>query len=211
VKRIVFASTASVYGEPEVVPTPETCSFPVQTSLYAASKLAAEGFIEAYCEGYGFSGVILRFVSVLGERYTHGHLFDFYRALKNDPGALTVLGNGRQQKSYVYVGDCVRAVRLVADRHDGEPGVWIYNLGTDEATDVDFSIRLVCEHLGVSPLISYTGGERGWIGDSPLILLETARLKELGWRPELSIAEAVERTLAWFDANEWVFDLRGAR
>jgi UDP-glucose 4-epimerase len=211
VKRIVFASTASVYGESDVVPTPETCPFPVQTSLYAASKLAAEGFIEAYCEGYGFSGVILRFVSVLGERYTHGHLFDFYRALRRDPSALTVLGNGKQQKSYVYVGDCVRAVRLVADRHDGEPGVGIYNLGTDEATDVDFSIRLVCEHLGVSPQLSYTGGERGWVGDSPLILLETARLKDLGWRPKLSIADAVGRTLAWFDAHEWVFESREPR
>jgi UDP-glucose 4-epimerase len=210
VKRIVFASTASVYGEPEVVPTPETCPFPVQTSLYAASKLAAEGFIQAYCEGYGFSGVLLRFVSVLGERYTHGHLFDFYAALKKDPGALTVLGNGKQQKSYVYVGDCVRAVRLVADRL-GDPGVWIYNIGTDEATDVDFSIRLVCEHLGVSPRVSYTGGERGWIGDSPLILLDTARLKELGWRPEFSMAEGVKRTLAWFDAHGWIFESRGAR
>jgi UDP-glucose 4-epimerase len=122
-----------------------------------------------------------------------------------------VLGNGKQQKSYVYVGDCVRAVRLVADRHDGEPGVWIYNLGTDEATDVDSSIRLVCEHLSVSPQISYMGGERGWVGDSPLILLEAARLKKLGWRPELSIAEAVEWTLAWFDAHEWVFESRGPR
>jgi UDP-glucose 4-epimerase len=210
VKRIVFASTASVYGEPDVVPTPETCPFPVQTSLYAASKLAAEGLIQAYCEGYGFSGIILRFVSVLGERYTHGHLFDFYRTLKQDPRALTVLGNGKQRKSYVHVGDCVRAVRLVADRHN-DAGVWIYNLGTDGATDVDFSIRLLCEHLGVSPQISYTGGDRGWIGDSPLILLETARLKELGWRPELSIAEAVERTLRWFDAHPWIFDSRGTR
>ena len=208
VKRIVFPSTASVYGEPEVVPTPETCPFPVQTSLYAASKLASEGFIQAYCEGYGFTGVILRFVSVLGERYTHGHLFDFYRALKQNPRALGVLGNGKQKKSYVYVGDCVRAVRLVADSHC-DPGVRTYNLGTDDATDVDFSIRLVCEHLGVSPQISYTGGERGWIGDSPLILLDTERLKGLGWRPELSIAEAVGRTLSWFDENEWVFESRG--
>ena len=87
VRRIVFSSTGSVYGEPEVFPTPEDCPFPRQTSLYGASKLAGEGLIQAYCEGYGFSGVIFRFVSIMGERYTHGHLFDFLRALREDPVA----------------------------------------------------------------------------------------------------------------------------
>src|ERR1700730_13006990 len=107
VSRIAFASTGSVCGEPEVFPTPEDAPFPIQTSLYAASKLAGEGMIGAYAHGFGFSGVVFRFVSVLGERYTHGHVYDFYRALKRDPTALRVLGDGRQEKSYLYVGDCV--------------------------------------------------------------------------------------------------------
>ena len=209
VTRIAFASSGSVYGEPEVFPTPEDAPFPVQTSPYAASKLAAEGMIEAYCEGYGFSGVILRFVSILGERYTHGHLFDFYRSLREDPTSLTVLGNGQQRKSYVYVGDCIDAVRLLVDRHD-EPGVGIYNIGTDEVTTVDWSVRTICEHLGVEPEIVHTGGDRGWIGDSPLIHLDCSRLRALRWTPSHSIAEAVDRTLKWFDENDWVFDSRGA-
>jgi UDP-glucose 4-epimerase len=131
VGRIVFASTGSIYGEPTIFPTPEDCPFPVQTSLYGASKLAAEGLIAAYAEGYGFDATILRFVSILGERYTHGHLFDFYRSLRNDPESLTVLGDGRQTKSYLYVDDCVDAIMLLVDRQTA-PGIGIYNLGTDE-------------------------------------------------------------------------------
>jgi len=210
VRRILFASSGSVYGEPDVTPTPEHCPFPVQTSLYGASKLAGEALIQAYAEGYGFSGTILRFVSVLGERYTHGHLFDFSRALREDPTVLTVLGDGRQRKSYLYVGDCVDAILLLASG-DGGPGAVAYNLGTDEVSDVDTSVRAVCHRLGVTPRIEYTGGERGWIGDSPLIHLDCSRLRALGWRPRLTIAEAIERTLTWLDANEWVFGARALR
>ena len=110
IKRIAFSSTGSIYGEPTVFPTPEDAPFPVQTSLYGASKLAGEGLISAYCEGFGFSGCIFRFVSILGERYTHGHVFDFYQRLRADPATLHVLGNGKQRKSYLYVQDCIDAI-----------------------------------------------------------------------------------------------------
>jgi len=210
VTRILFSSTGSVYGEPEVFPTPEDCPFPQQTSLYGASKLAGEGLIQAYCEGYGFSGVITRFVSIMGERYTHGHLFDFVRALREDPTRLTVLGNGKQRKSYLYIGDCVRAVTGLLDRHrDG--GCHAYNLGTDEVTVVDRSVEAICHHMAISPEITHTGGERGWVGDSPLIHLDCAKLRQTGWAPELTIEQAVQRTLAWFDQNPWVFEERETR
>ena len=114
--KIAFSSTGSVYGEPKAFPTPEDAPFPVQTSLYAASKLAGEGLIGAYAHGYGFTGLVFRFVSILGERYTHGHVFDFFKALKRDPTRLTVLGDGRQEKSYLYVGDCVRAIAAAVAR-----------------------------------------------------------------------------------------------
>jgi UDP-glucose 4-epimerase len=207
VRRIVFSSTGSVYGEPTVHPTPEDCPFPIQTSLYGASKLAGEGLIQAYCEGYGFSGVVARFVSILGERYTHGHLFDFVLRLRDNPSHLTVLGDGKQRKSYLYIGDCVRALRLLVEHH-GEPGVNTYNLGTDEVSTVDRSIAAVTRHLGVDPVVERTGGQRGWIGDSPFILLDCARLRALGWEPELTIDQAVIRTLDWFEANPWVFEGR---
>jgi UDP-glucose 4-epimerase len=152
-------------------------------------------------------GIILRFVSVLGERYTHGHLYDFYKSLRKDPSSLTVLGNGHQRKSYIYVGDTIAGMMLLADRRQ-EPGAWVYNIGTDEVTTVDGSVEKICAHLGVAPEIVHTGGERGWIGDSPLIHLDCSRLRALGWEPSHTITQAVDRTLHWFDDNEWVFDSR---
>jgi UDP-glucose 4-epimerase len=200
VRRVLIASTGSVYGEPLQFPTPEDTPFPVQTSLYGASKLAGEGLLEAYCTAFGFSGVICRFVSILGERYTHGHVHDFFRALRSDPTRLSVLGDGRQTKSYLYVQDCVSAM-LRAAEHDGDaPGTHVYNLGTEEVITVDQSIGIITGHLGVTPVIEYTGGSRGWVGDSPLIHLDTTRIRSLGWRPRLTIREAIVRTLDWMDA-----------
>jgi UDP-glucose 4-epimerase len=207
VRQIVFSSTGSVYGEPEVFPTPEDAPFPVQTSLYAASKLAGEALIEAYAHGFGFTGVICRFVSVLGERYTHGHVFDFFRALKRDPTRLRVLGDGRQEKSYLYVQDCLSAILLATERHDREvdPAAHVYNLGTEETLLVDDSVALIAEHLSLTPEIEHTGGRRGWAGDSPLIRLDTSRIRALGWAPRLTIAQALLRTLDWLEANEYAW------
>ena len=203
VRRIAFSSTGSIYGEPDVFPTPENAPFPIQTSLYGASKLACEGLIQAYCEGYGFQGSIFRFVSILGERYSHGHVFDFYRALKSDPTTLRVLGDGTQRKSYLYVQDCIDAILLsLRDK----PGVSIFNLGTDEFVEVNDSIRVICEYLRVSPRLDYTGGKRGWVGDSPFIFLDCSKIRALGWKPKLSIREAIVKTLEFFDANPWVFN-----
>src|SRR5262249_19618474 len=185
VRRIAFSSTGSVYGEPEIFPTPETCPFPRQTSLYAASKVAAEGLISAYGEGYGFQAWIFRFVSILGERYTHGHVFDFYKKLVADPTRLDVLGDGKQRKSYLYVGDCIEAMlTAVAGAADA---VNIFNLGTDEYCSVDESIGWITGHLGLDPVRHYAGGARGWVGDSPFIFLDCAKTRSLGWRPKLSI------------------------
>ncbi|HXO33643.1 MAG TPA: NAD-dependent epimerase/dehydratase family protein [Candidatus Acidoferrales bacterium] len=192
-KRIVFSSTGSVYGEPEIFPTPETCPFPVQTSLYGASKLAAEGLIQAYCEGFGMQSYIFRFVSILGERYTHGHVFDFYQQLAEHPEHLHILGDGHQKKSYLYVQDCIAAILLALDRVGGK--VNTFNLGTDEYCEVNDSIGWICQHLGLHPRLSYSGGERGWIGDSPFILLDCSRIRALGWRPRLTIQQAVLATI----------------
>ena len=206
VRRIAFSSTGSIYGEPEVFPTPEDAPFPVQTSLYGASKLAAEGLIQAYCEGFGFQGFIFRFVSVLGERYTHGHIFDFYRQLLNDPTRLRVLGNGKQRKSYMYVQDCVDAMLLAIGQVEDK--VSILNLGTDEYVEVNDSIRCIVDHLGIDPHLEYAGGERGWIGDSPFIFLDTARIRALGWEPKLSIRQAVVRTVQYLQGQQWLLDRR---
>lgn len=203
-RRIAFSSTGSVYGEPEVFPTPETCPFPVQTSLYGASKLAAEGQIAAYCAGFGFQAWIFRFVSILGERYSHGHVFDFYRKLLADPREIEVLGDGRQRKSYLYVGDCVDAIMAALAK--GDAGCTILNLGADEYCTVDDSLGWICAELGVDPRRRYTGGARGWVGDSPFIYLDTARVRALGWTPRLTIREGVVRTLRYLRENSWVLE-----
>ena len=204
--RIGFSSTGSVYGEAAVIPTPEDAPFPVQTSLYGASKLAGEGLIAAYASGFGFSGCIFRFVSILGERYTHGHVFDFYKSLRRDPTRLRVLGNGRQRKSYLYIQDCLSAIDVALAATT--TGVQVFNLGTDEYCEVNDSIGWICEHLGVRPAFEYTGGDRGWIGDNPFIFLDCAKVRALGWRPALSIREGVLRTLQYLQNSPELLEAR---
>lgn len=195
VRRIAFASTGSVYGEAKVFPTPEESPFPVQTSLYAASKLAAEGFIQAYAEAFGLQASIFRFVSILGPRYTHGHVIDFYRQLREHPDTLRVLGDGRQRKSYLHVNDCIDAV-LTCMNH-GSDKVGVFNLGTDEYCEVDDSIDWICDQMGLKPRRIYAGGSRGWIGDNPFIFLDCARARSVGWTPKFSIRESVISTLSY--------------
>jgi UDP-glucose 4-epimerase len=206
VKRIAHSSTGSIYGDATVFPTPEDAPFPVQTSLYGASKLAGEGLISAYCEGFGFSAWIFRFVSILGERYTHGHVFDFYKRLTADPTHLHVLGNGKQRKSYLYVQDCIDAIFTAIERTEGK--AVILNLGTDEYCEVNDSIGWITAALEVTPRLTYAGGDRGWIGDSPFILLDCARMRKLGWAPKLSIREGIMKTLAYLRANSWLLESR---
>jgi UDP-glucose 4-epimerase len=208
VKRIGFSSTGSVYGEPEVFPTPETAPFPIQTSLYAASKVAGEGLISAYAHGFGFKAYIFRFVSILGERYTHGHVFDFYAKLLANPHQIEVLGNGKQRKSYLYVQDCIDAILTVSEK--ATDPVTVVNLGASEYCEVSDSLSWICERLGLNPKRAYTGGARGWIGDSPFIFLDNAKLKAFGWKQTLSIRAAVERTLDYLRANRWVLEARKA-
>jgi UDP-glucose 4-epimerase len=206
VRKIAFASTGSVYGEATVLPTPEDAPFPVQTSLYGASKLACEGLIAAYCEGFGLQAWLFRFVSILGERYSHGHVFDFYRQLRADPQHLAVLGNGKQRKSYLHVQDCVDGILLALARASGR--VNIFNLGVDSYCELNDSIRWICAALGVHPNITYGGGERGWSGDNPFIFLDTRRIRELGWRPKLNIEQGVLKTLEYLRRNEWLLESR---
>jgi UDP-glucose 4-epimerase len=205
-QRIAFSSTGSVYGEAAVIPTPEDAPFPVQTSLYGASKLAGEGLIAAYCEGFGLQGFIFRFVSILGERYTHGHVFDFYGSLRRDPSRLRVLGNGQQRKSYLYVGDCLGAIMTALERASSR--VNIFNLGTDEYCQVNDSIGWITSHLGVQPTLEYTGGDRGWIGDNPFIFLDCSKIRALGWRPQLTIRQGIIRTLEYLQSNPALLEAR---
>jgi UDP-glucose 4-epimerase len=215
VRRVAFSSTGSVYGEALVTPdkpTPETDAFPVQTSLYAASKTAGEGLLSSYAEGGQLDeAYIFRFVSILGERYTHGHVFDFYQQLLQHPDRLRVLGDGKQRKSYLYVQDCLDAMLHVIGRATAKAAkhrTQIYNLGTAEYVEVNQSIGYLCAALGVKPKLEYTGGDRGWIGDNPFIFLDTKKIQATGWKPKLTIEQGIMRTLRWLEANRWVYEAR---
>jgi UDP-glucose 4-epimerase len=203
---ILFSSTGSVYGEASMIPTPEDAPFPIQTSFYGASKLAGEGMIAAYCAGFGFRGAVFRFVSMLGERYTHGHVFDFVRHLLREPERLPVLGDGTQRKSYLYVGDCAAAMLRV---HSAMPGGFnVFNLGTDDYCTVRDSIGWICRRMNLKPALEFTGGDRGWTGDNPFIYLDTKKIRARGWNDTMSIQNGIERTVDWLLENKWVFEVR---
>ncbi|MFC1546623.1 NAD-dependent epimerase/dehydratase family protein [bacterium] len=204
--KIAFASTGSIYGEPETFPTPETVSFPVQTSLYGSSKLAGEGLVQAYCEGYNYKGYIFRFVSILGERYSHGHVFDFYQKLSSDEMKLHILGDGHQRKSYLYIQDCIDAMLTAIERSNEK--INIFNLGVDEYCEVNDSVGWITEYLNLSPKLSYEGGQRGWIGDSPFIFLDCSKIKSLGWKPKQSIKQGIIKTVEWIKNNKWILETR---
>ena len=210
-KRVAFSSTGSTYGETAVIPTPEDAPFPVQTSLYGASKVAGEGLLSSYGEGFGFECYVFRFVSILGERYTHGHIFDFHQQLLAHPAWLRILGDGSQRKSYLYIQDCLDAmlrVTRLGTARDAKHHTQIYNLGTPEYVRVNDSIGYICAALGLKPELRYTGGDRGWIGDNPFIFLDTKKIAATGWKPKLTIEQGIVRTLRWLEANRWVYEAR---
>jgi UDP-glucose 4-epimerase len=202
IKKIAFSSTGSVYGEAKVIPTPEDAPFPIQTSFYGASKLAGESLLSAFAEGFNFQVWIFRFVSILGERYSHGHVYDFYKQLLKDPTKLAVLGNGKQRKSYLYVGDCIEAIMVAIEKSNDK--INILNLGTDEYCEVNDSIGWINEYLQLNPTISYTGTERGWIGDNPFIFLDTKKIRNLGWKPKYTIKEGIIKTIEYLENNKWL-------
>jgi UDP-glucose 4-epimerase len=206
IRHIAFTSSGSVYGESPIIPTPEDAPCPIQTSLYGASKMAAEGLIAAYCAGFDMQCHVFRLVSILGERYTHGHVFDFYRQLIRDGSRLKVLGNGRQRKAYLYVQDCIEAMLSAIQCSNGR--INIFNVGPDSFCELNDSIAWICDALGVTPAVEYAGGDQGWIGDNPFIFLDSGKLRALGWRPTLTIEQGVLKTVEYLRTNSDLLDMR---
>lgn len=199
VKGFAFASSAAVYGEPDVFPTPENHASP-QTSLYGASKLAGEAMIEAYCEYYNMRSFSYRFVSWIGERYTHGIVFDVLKKLQRDPKCLPLFGDGTQKKSYLYVKDGVAGVMRGIEKSTAQKNV--FNLGHDYFITVVEVVKIILDELGMNEVkLEFAGGKRGWLGDSPLVHLDTTKIKSLGWAPETSIEEGIRRTVRFLKQN----------
>jgi UDP-glucose 4-epimerase len=198
IRKIIFSSTGSVYGNTKKFPTPENVSMPLQTSLYASSKLSCEGLIEAYCYGYGFQSWIFRFASVLGERYKHGFAYDFYHSLKQDSTKLNILGDGTVKKSYIYVQDCLEGI-LTGFTHSNE-SINIFNLGTDEKISVKKCASYVAKLMKLKPEFVFENKKEGWVGDQD-IFLDTTKIKSLGWKPKLSIIEAIQKTVEYLETT----------
>ena len=194
ITNIIFSSTGSVYGEPTIFPTPECAPFPIQTSLYAASKVACEGLISSYCEAFGIQATVFRFVSILGKNYSHGHVIDFFNKLKNDPRNLEILGDGNQRKSYLHVNDCCDAIDKFLNIQS-KKSYEVYNLGFDGYISVIESAKHICNALKVKPKFHFTGGKRGWVGDSPFIHLDTKKIKKVGWEAKYDILESINDTV----------------
>ncbi|AGK60598.1 Nucleoside-diphosphate-sugar epimerase [Archaeoglobus sulfaticallidus PM70-1] len=189
--RIIFTSTSTVYGEAEVIPTPE--DYPtVPISIYGASKLACEALITSYCHTFGMKSWIYRFANVIGRRSNHGVIYDFIMKLKKNRNELEILGNGEQNKSYIYIDDCISAMfwGLKSDE-----AVNIFNIGSDDQIMVKKIAEIVSEEMGLSPRFVFTGGRRGWKGDVPIMLLSNEKLKKLGWMPKYSSEEAVRKAV----------------
>jgi len=198
VGRIIFTSTSTVYGEAEIIPTPE--DYPtIPISIYGASKLACEALIESYCYTFGMKCWLYRFANVIGSRSNHGVIFDFVKKLKNNPNELVILGNGEQNKSYIYISDCIDAMFSGLKAQDV---VNIMNIGSSDQINVKSIARIVCEEMGLNPEFKFTGGRTGWKGDVPVMLLSIEKIKKVGWEPkynsELSVRKAVKDVLSLF-------------
>jgi UDP-glucose 4-epimerase len=195
VPDFVFASTSALYGEAEIVPTPETYSG-IQTSLYGAAKLAGEGYASAFAEFSPIKVWAYRFGTVLGERCRRGAVWDFTHKLLENPKKLEILGDGRQSKDYLFVKDCVDGIMLGYEK--GSSRVNIFNLGLQEQTTVDKLADLVISEMGLSKVKkAYTGGARGWVGDNPVVYLSMKKIKALGWKPKTSPSDAIRLTAKW--------------
>ena len=195
VSRLLYASGSGVYGERGETLLRED-STPLQpVSTYGASKLAGEALIASYCAMFGLSACAFRFANVVGARQTHGVGFDFLRRLRQDPTHLRILGDGRQSKSYVHVSDVVSAV-LLANARVSE-GFHVWNVATSDAITVTEIARLAVDALGISPMphFEYTGGDRGWKGDVPIVRLDSSRIRALGWKPQFNSREAMRQSL----------------
>lgn len=194
-KEIAFASSSTVYGETDVLPTPETFGPYMPISSYGASKMACEGFITAFSHYYDFRASIFRFANIVGKNSTHGVIYDFINKLRNNPKELEILGDGTQRKSYLHVSDCVNSIAYV---HEKSPCTDIFNLGSDETTSVRKIGDRVIRKMGLEDVkIRFTGGVdgRGWKGDVKVAQLGIEKLKSTGWHNQYSSDEAVDKAI----------------
>ena len=196
VKKIVFASSSSVYGDAKVLPTKEEYGPLCPISHYGASKLACEAMVSSFCHNYNIRGIILRPANVIGSRGRHGLIWDLVHKLKNDKSRLEVLGDGKQTNSFIHISDAVKGILQSIKKHKDD--VEIFNIGSEDSIEIINVAKVVCKNMKLPDIeIITTGGienGRGWKGDIKSAHLDISKLKNLGWHPKLSSLEAAELT-----------------
>ena len=192
-KKIAFTSTSTVYGEASIMPTPENYGPLIPISLYGASKLACEALITSYSHTFDMQAWIFRFANIVGPRGTHGITVDFIKKLRENPSRLEILGDGKQEKSYLHVSECVNAILFAIEKSKRE--VNIVNIGSEDTISATRIGKVVVEEMGLSGVeFTYTGGSRGWKGDVPRMRLDIEKLKSIGWKPEYTSERSVRET-----------------
>ena len=192
---LIFTSTSTVYGEPTKIPTPEDYAPLKPISTYGASKLACEALISAYAYTYGFKAIIYRLANIVGPRSKHGVIYDFIQKLNKNPKELEIRGDGTQNKSYLYISDCIEAMLLGLEKTTEQ--VEIYNVGSENQVDVKTIAQIIIEEMGLKNVkLTFTGGVdggRGWKGDVKNMLLDIDKIKALGWKPKLNSKQAIKK------------------
>lgn len=202
ISKIAFSSTSSVYGDANTHPTPEEYPFE-PTSLYGATKAACESYIQAYSAYYNWQVFIFRFVSFVGERYTHGIIFDILKKIKNNPDILELLSDGSPRKSSVYVEDGVNAIFKVINSSSEK--INIFNIGHDDVLTVDEIVNTILKVANIHIEREYLGGDKGWLGDNNFVYLDNRKLKQFGWKPRYSFKQGIKKTVIYLLANEHLF------
>jgi UDP-glucose 4-epimerase len=199
IKKIVFSSSATVYGDAEKIPTPE--DYPTAPiSYYGASKVASESLITAFCHMNDMQAWIFRFAKVIGDKYSHGVIFDFVKKLKNNPKKLLILGNGRQKMTMIHVNDIVDAVFFALEKAKSQLN--LYNIGNTDWITVDEIANIVCKEMKLNNVeYVYTGEERGWKGDTPKVFLDISKIEKLGWKPKISVEDSIKKTIKYLFDN----------
>jgi len=194
IRKIVFASSGTIYGETPVIPLPEDYGPVLPISLYGAGKLASEGLISAFCHTFDMQAWIFRFANIVGERTTHGVIFDFINKLKQNPQELEILGDGRQCKPYLHVEDCLDGI--IYGFRNSHDKVNVFNLGCSTATDVTTIARMLVDEMNLKAVkFRYTGGDRGWPGDVPQVRFNVDKINSLGWKAKYTSDEAVRKAI----------------
>lgn len=194
VQKIIFASSGTIYGETPVIPLPEDYGPILPISLYGAGKLASEGLITAFCGTFGFKSWILRFANIVGGRATHGVIYDLIKKLRKNPHELEVLGDGTQEKPYLFIEDCIEGMMFVFN--NAKQSINLYTLGVSSSTTVKFVAENIIREMGLNGVkLCYTGGDRGWPGDVPQVRFDVTKINRLGWKAKLSSDEAVLKTI----------------